>query len=327
MSANPQRARALTMLVLVSLLWGFSFPVLKAIAAIHDQLVPGGGSWFVTAWSVAPRFIVAGAVLALVLRRQIAGLTALEIRQGTGMAFFLALGLFFQVDGLQHTTASVSAFLTQVYVVLIPLYFAVKWRRFPRWIVMAACALVLVGIAILARIDFRDLRLGRGEAETLLGSVFFTGQILWLERPRFAANNAWRMTFVMFAWLAVAFTSLAALLAPSASALIVPWTDAGWLGLTLVLALVCTLFCFTAMNRWQPHITSTEAGLIYSLEPVSVAVLALFLPGLISAITVAGYANEELTWHLVAGGALITAANLMIVLRKPRPPPPGMSVD
>ena len=32
------------MLVLVSLLWGFSFPVLKAIALIHEQLIPGGGS-------------------------------------------------------------------------------------------------------------------------------------------------------------------------------------------------------------------------------------------------------------------------------------------
>ena len=117
------------MLVLVSLLWGFSFPVLKAIAAIHEQLVPGGSSWFVTAWSVGPRFIVAGLVLAVALGRTLGQITALEFRQGTGMACFLALGLLFQVDGLQHTTASVSAFLTQVYVVLIPLYLAVKWRR------------------------------------------------------------------------------------------------------------------------------------------------------------------------------------------------------
>jgi len=315
------------MLVLVSLLWGFSFPLLKAIARIHEQLIPGGDSWFITAWSIAPRFIVSGAVLAMLIWRRLGGLTRLEFKQGTGIAIFLTLGLFFQVDGLQHTSASVSAFLTQVYVVLIPLYFAVKWRRWPRFIVIAACMLVLLGIGILARIDFHEFRLGRGEIETLLGSVFFTGQILWIERPRFAANDPLRMTFVMFAWLAVAVTVAAAVLAPEVSALLVPWTNPGWLGLTLVLALVCTLFCFGAMNRWQPHITSTEAGLIYSLEPVSVSVLASFLPGIISALTGAGYANEQITWHIVAGGALITTANLMIVLRKPRPPPPGMSVD
>lgn len=327
MNPNPLRARALSMLTLTALLWGFSFPMLKAIAMIHEQLIPDGGSWFITAWSVAPRFIISGAILAVFIGPKLGGLTRLEIKQGTGIAGFLTLGLFFQVDGLQHTSASVSAFLTQVYVVLIPLYFAVKWRRWPRLIVISACVLVLVGIAILARIDFGELQLGRGEIETLLGSVFFTGQILWIERPRFAANDPLRMTFVMFAWLAIASTAAAAVLAPELSALLVPWTDPGWLGLTLVLSLVCTLFCFAAMNRWQPHITSTEAGLIYCLEPVSVAVLALFLPGLISALTGAGYANEELTWHVVAGGALITSANLMIVLRKPRPPPPGMSVD
>ena len=327
MNPNPLRARALTMLIVTALLWGFSFPILKAIAMLHELLVPGGNSWFITAWSVAPRFIVSVVVLGAFMGTRLGGITRLEFKQGTGIAFFLTLGLFFQVDGLQHTSASVSAFLTQVYVVLIPLYFAVKWRRWPRRIVIVACALVLVGIAILARVDFSELRLGRGEVETLLGSVFFTGQILWIERPRFAANDSLRMTFVMFVWLAVVATAAAAVLAPELSALLVPWTDPGWLGLTLVLALVCTLFCFAAMNRWQPHITSTEAGLIYCLEPVSVAVLALFLPGLISALTGAGYANEELTWHIVAGGALITAANLIIVLRKPRPPPPGMTVD
>ena len=300
--------------------------MLKAIAAIHEQLVPGGSSWFVTAWSVAPRFIVAGLILALALGRTLSGLTMLEFRQGTGMACFLTLGLFFQVDGLQHTTASVSAFLTQVYVVLIPLYLAVKWRRRPRLIVLSACFLVLVGIAILGRIDPRDFSLGRGEAETLIGSLFFTGQILWLEKPVFAENNPWRMTLVMFGWLAVVSTTAAAVLAPDASALLVPWTDPGWLGLTLVLALVCTLFCFAAMNRWQPVITSTEAGLIYSLEPVSVALLALFVPGIISALTGAGYPNETVTWQLAVGGVLITAANLIIVLRKPRPPPPGATL-
>lgn len=325
MNADLLRVRALTMLTLTALLWGVSFPVQKAIAGIQGELAPDGSSWFVTAWMVAPRFLIAGALLALSLGPRISGLTRLELKQGTVMAFFLTLGLFFQVDGLQHTSASVSAFLTQVYVVLIPLYFTIKWRRRPRAIVIAACILVLVGIAILARLDLRDLRLGRGEAETLLGSVFFMGQILWLERPQFAANDSTRMTLVMFTWLAIAGTLAALVLAPRASDLLVAWTHPGWLGLTVVLSLVCTLFCFTAMNRWQPHITSTEAALIYSLEPVSVAVLALFLPAVISYLTGADYPNEVPTWHLVAGGALITAANLMIALRKPRPPPASVA--
>ena len=323
MNAEAKRAKAYTVLTLAALLWGLSFPVIKAITAIQGQLTPGASSWFVTAWTVGPRFVVAAALLAAFSIPVMRGLTRLEFKQGTALAGFMALGLLFQVDGLQYTTASVSAFLSQVYVVLIPLYFTVKWRRRPRVIVLSACGLVLVGIAILAGFDPRDLRLGRGEAETLLGAVFFTGHILWLERKTFAENNPVRTSLVMFTWLGIAGTIAALALAPRSTDVLLVWTNPGWVGLTLILALVCTLFCFTAMIRWQPHITSTEAGLIYSFEPVSVALLALFLPGVISALTGADYPNEEITWRLVAGGVLITTANLMIVFHKPRPPPPG----
>ena len=325
MNADSQRTKALSVLTLIAVVWGFSFPVQKAIASIHEGLLPGGGSWLTTAWLVAPRFAIAGVILAVMLGRKLGGLTRLELKQGSALGFFLTLGLFFQVDGLQHTSASVSAFFTQAYVVMIPLYLAVKWHRRPRLIVLAACALVIAGIALLARINLSDLRLGRGEAETLLSSLFFMGQILWLERPEFGGNDSSRTTLVMFFWLALAGTVASLALAPRAGDLLVTWMHPGWLGLTLVLALVCTLYCFAAMNRWQPQITSTEAALIYSLEPVSVAVLALFLPGVISHLTGAVYANEVVTWQMVAGGVLITAANLMIAFRKPRPPPPGES--
>jgi drug/metabolite transporter (DMT)-like permease len=157
--------------------------------------------------------------------------------------------------------------------------------------------------------------------ETLLGSAFFMVPILMLEHPRFAGNDASRMTLVMFLTLAGGATAAAFALAPDTASLLAPWADPGWLGLTLVLAVICTLFCFSAMNRWQPRIASTEAALIYSLEPVSVAVLALFLPAILSALTGADYPNEAATWQLVVGGTLITAANLMVALRKPRPPP------
>ena len=42
-------------------------------------------------------------------------------------------------------------------------------------------------------------RLGRGELETLVASVFFMGQILWLERPEFTGNRMLPVTAVMFA--------------------------------------------------------------------------------------------------------------------------------
>ena len=59
--------------------------------------------------------------------------------------------------------------------------------------------MVLGGVAVLADLHASDLRLGRGEAETIAASLLFTGQILWLERPVFAAGRAVPVTLVMFA--------------------------------------------------------------------------------------------------------------------------------
>jgi drug/metabolite transporter (DMT)-like permease len=97
--------------------------------------------------------------------------------------------------------------------------------------------------------------------------------------------------------------------------LLAPWTSPEWLGLTIVLTLVCTLGAYGLMNTWQPKITATEAGLIYCVEPVFGSVMALFLPALFSVWVGINYPNETATWTLLIGGGLITAANILIQLK------------
>jgi drug/metabolite transporter (DMT)-like permease len=82
-------------------------------------------------------------------------------------------------------------------------------------------------------------------------------------------------------------------------------------GFLAVLVIVCTLGGYLFMNRWQRDVTATEAGLIYSVEPVITSVLALFLPGLISIWAGISYPNEILTTRLLIGGGLVTAANVL----------------
>lgn len=308
------RLHASVLLVVATLVWGLSFPLLKSLGELQRQLVPGSGSWLVTVCSVAPRFLLAGAVLAVLAGLRQGRPTGLELRQGLGLALFLGAGLLLQVDGLQHTSASVSAFLTQLYAVLIPLWVALRTRRRPSWPVAAACLLVVGGVGVLGRVDWRELGLGRGELETVGSSLFFMAQILWLERREFAANRVLPLTAVMFLAVGVAFGGAAWALAPEPVAVLALVGSPAWQGLTLTLTVACTVFCFVVMNACQPRITATEAGLIYTLEPVSASALALFLPALLSRWTGIAYANEVLTWHLVVGGVLLTAANVLVQL-------------
>jgi drug/metabolite transporter (DMT)-like permease len=232
---------------------------------------------------------------------------------------FATAGMLLQNDGLRFTAASTSAFLTNFYAILIPIWVALRRRRLPAFRIWISCILVTAGIAILGRFDWTAWRFGRGEAETLLASGFFMVQILWLEHPAYADNRPMPMTLVMFGVEAVGFGALGLATAPRLSAMLAPWLSPAWVGCTLLLTVGCTLFSFTLMNIWQPKITATEAGLVYCAEPLFGSVLSLFLPALFSVWAAIHYANERVTLNLLWGGGLITAANVLIQLQ-PRAP-------
>lgn len=305
------------MLLVANACWGLSFPLMKATAAVQAQVAPDSGSWFTTVTMVAPRFVLAACVLALAFGRTLRDITRSEWRQGIGLGVFASIGMLFQADGIQYTDASTSAFLTQFYAILIPIYLALRSRRNPGVRVWICAALVLAGVAILGRFDWRTLNLGRGETETLLASAFFMGQILWLERPEFVGNRAVRITLVMFAVQGVAFVFVGAVTVPSVEAVLAPLAVPAWWGFTLGLTVFSTLGAYLLMNTWQPRITATEAGLIYCVEPIFGSVFALFLPGLFSVWAAIVYPNENATPHLLIGGGLITLANVILQLRPP----------
>jgi drug/metabolite transporter (DMT)-like permease len=314
---SAEHVRAILMLLLANFFWGISFPLIKAITLLHAQLLPQAGTWFSAIYTVAPRFLLAVAVMVAWRPRDAWRASGREWHQGVQLGLFAAAGMLLQNDALQFTAASTSAFLTQFYAVLIPVWVAVRLRHNPGARIWLCCGLVLVGVAILGRFDWQELRFGRGEWETLLSSLFFMGQILTLERKDFAGNRPEKITFVMFATEAVLFWALAGVTAPDAAALALPWTSLPWLGFTVALTVFCTLGSFSLMNAWQPKITATEAGLIYCIEPIFGSAMALFLPALFSAWAGIAYANESATWTLLLGGGLITVANVILQLKPP----------
>ncbi|MEI6463240.1 MAG: EamA family transporter [Verrucomicrobiota bacterium] len=324
--ATAERRRAIWLLLLTNLLWALSFPLIKSALLLQQELLPGVSENFSTLLTVAPRFVLAVLILLVLQPGQSWRATVSERRQGIMLGLFAAAGMLLQNDGLRYTSASTSAFLTQLYAVLIPVWVGLRWRLRPGRRVWMACGLVGTGVAVLAGFNPFDaaaagFRLGRGEIETLLGSGFFMGQILILERKDFRENRAERITFVMFATQALIFGGAAVALAPGMTALVTPWTSPAWLALTLALCLFCSIGAISLMNACQPKISATEAGLIYCFEPVFVSLIALFLPAWLSRVTGISYPNETASWSLVIGGGLITAANL---LTQAKPPEPGM---
>ena len=279
------------------------FNVVDHLSAVAD----GGGGFVVMEASVAARDDAGGSAPGLLL-----GLIG-------------GLGLVLQADGLAHTSASTSAFLTQAYCVILPMWHCFSRRIAPEWRLVFCTGLVLWGISILSGFNWRTLHMGRGEWETLGAAAAFTLQIILLERPRYRVNRAMPVTLLMFLGFAAWSAPVAVMAAPQLGDLWRVVASPAAVAHLGVLALACTVFAYGIMNLWQPKVSATEAGLIYCIEPVCAAVYALFLPGILSRWTGVSYPNEILTSTLISGGLLITAANVLLQIKwnpKPLPPDP-----
>lgn len=303
------------MLTLATIFWGLSFPLMKAFTLIAQEALPAANTWFITGTAVFFRFAIAALLVIAWSWRTLTTLSRLEVWQGFGLGFFGAAGLILQMDGLAYTEASTSAFLTQAYCLILPFAVAFRDRLRPSGWILFCSALMLAGVAVLAKIDWRHFHVGRGELETLIGSVFFAGQILWLERPVFRQNRVGHFTLAMFASMACFALPVILFNANSMSDILAPMRSPTAISLIVALVLFCTLIAFLLMNRWQPHIPAAEAGLIYGAEPVFATIFALMLPAWISKLADIDYANESFTRSFLVGAALIIAANVLLQLR------------
>ena len=299
-------------LVLACLFWGLSFPVSKALTALYLKEIPGESSWFVVGLQGTLRFMIAGFIMVAFSWRDLRSLTAGEVSQGVWLGLFGGIGMIFQIDGLAYTPASTSAFLTQTYCILVPLYHAAVGRRFPRKVQLLATAGVVAGIVILSKVDWTQFRIGRGELETLISTLFFTGQILVLDARRFFKNRTNMVSSVMFLITGTVFGLLMILTNHSVNSYRIAAGISGQFSLIAILVTFCTLLSFNLMNRCQKYIPASEAALIYTMEPVSTSLIATFLPFWLSRLVDIRYENEPISLSLLVGGGLILAANLIM---------------
>ena len=337
---NPLRRRAITALVVVNLLWGISFPAMKATNMIMEGRVGGVGAsdsassgkamaqMTAACFLIIVRFSIALVLLGVFFPRLFHGLTREQWRMGawTGLAF--AAGFVLQIVGLNYVPASRSGFLTSLTVVFTPLAMTAIERRLPRGPVVVGAAAAVVGTAILTGmielgrpfgLRFASDALGQvgaGDWLTAGAAVIFTLQIVLIDRfsRRMPAGQLTPGMFV--ATLAVGLVLFGAghVLQPPVGGLAL-WSgllvDVPFLALVLVMSVFCTVLAFYWMNKYQARVAPAQAALIYTLEPIFATVWAMFLPGLISPLIRLDYPSERPGWGLVIGGALVVAGNAL----------------
>lgn len=278
--------RADLTLALIALIWGTTFVLIKRAL---DDVTP--------VLYLAIRFSLAAGLLALYFRKRIGlGFGRQEFRVGLRVGSILMLGYVLQTVGLQTTTPSKSAFLTGLYIVLVPFVNSLVYRVRPRWMEVAGVMVAGLGMGLLS-MQGETLTIAKGDLLTIGCALAFAVHIVllshWAPIVGFESLSLLQI---------VAAAGVACVAAPLVERPAIVWSPAvlAAIGVGAVLA---TALAFVLQTWAQQNTTPARAAVLFSLEPVFAWVMSWAFEG------------ELLTARAAAGAALILGGVLLVELK------------
>ncbi|MGZ4722310.1 DMT family transporter [Oryzihumus sp.] len=239
---------------------------------------------------LAVRFALATVALVLLAPRALGRLSRRSARSAVVLGLLYGVAQILQTAGLAHTPASVSGFITGLYVVCTPLFAAPLLRQRISALTWGAVALALAGLAVLT---LSGLSVGYGEAVTLVSALLYALHIVGLGAWS-NAREAMGMTIVQLAVITVV-----CLVATAPDGLVLPSNRADWLAV-VYMAVVPAALALAGQTWAQAHLPPTRSAIIMSMEPVFAALFAIVLGG------------EQMTLRVAVGGLMVLAAMLVV---------------
>ncbi len=271
-------------LVLITAVWGATFLI------VHIA-VQYSGPWFF----VAMRFLAAGVISAIIFARALPGMSWKEIGAGSAIGVMIYLGYGLQTVGLQTINSSTSAFITALYVPLVPLLQWIVFRKAPRLLTWIGVTLAFIGLMLIADPGSVGFTFGAGEIATLVSTVPIAAEIILISV--FAGKvHLGRVTVVQ---LLVA--GLLALVTMPIVGEETPEFSWIWVGAALALGAASCIIQLT-MNWAQRSVSPTRATIIYAAEPVWAGIIGRLAGDRLPAIAILGAA-------FIVAGALVSELN------------------
>lgn len=286
MTRSRTERLAFAALLTMAAVWGSTFFLMKDLltrVGVLDML--------------AVRFAIASVALALLAAPRLR-IDATVLRRGVLLGLLYGAAQIVQTVGLSLTSASVSGFVTGLYVVLTPLLGALVFRSRIGAATWAGAALAAVGLGVLS---LQGFSVGSGEALTLASAALYALHILVLSRFT-DPERALGLSLVQLVVITLVCTGAALL--PDASGhagITLPATTGDWLSM-LYLAVVAGAGAMVLQTWAQAHVEPSSAAVVMAAEPVWAAVFAVLLGG------------ERPTVRMVLGGLAIVGAMYLVEL-------------
>jgi drug/metabolite transporter (DMT)-like permease len=213
-------------------------------------------------------------------------------RNAVVLGLLYGLAQILQTAGLAHTPASVSGFITGMYVVCTPLLAAVILRTRITAMTWGAVGLATAGLGVLTLNGFS---VGYGEAITLVAAVLYALHIVALGAWA-GAREAMGMTIVQLVVITVM-----CFLASVPDGIVLPTELRDWASI-VYMAVFAAALALAGQTWAQAHLPPTRAAIIMTMEPVFAAFFAVLLGG------------ESVTLRMALGGVMVLTAMLVVEL-------------
>jgi drug/metabolite transporter (DMT)-like permease len=272
---------AVVALLLVGFVWGAAFVLMKD--AIQEQPYMD---------FLATRFTLAALAMFL-LRPVVASRIAPgDVKYGAIAGVVLAFAFITQTIGLELTTASISGFLTGLYVVLTPLFAWLLLKQKISLKIAIGALLAAIGLAVLSgaatTVEFQI-----GQIWLIICAVLYAAHILVLGKFG-QGRDSYR-----FAMLQIAFVALVTWVFALADGYQAPPNGSVWFAVVFT-ALLSTVFAFWVQTWAQTIIEPSRVALLITSEVIFTALLAV------------GVGQEPLTLTMVVGGSIMVTAMLLV---------------
>ncbi len=282
-------------LLFVVFIWGTTFVIVQNVIDILPPHLFNG-----------IRFGIASfALLLLLLIKEKNSLKSLDKKiwlAGISIGIFLFGGYAFQTVGLLYTTASKSAFITGLSVIMVPLFSIFILKLIPKWSAVLGVILSAIGLYLLTMIDVTSLQIG--DMLTFFCAIFFALQIITTGKyaPHYSALS--------LAWIEITVVALLSFLFSISFESPTEFLRTDLLFLPnivfafLLTAILGTAFAFFAQTAFQKYTTPTRVAIIFAMEPVFAALTSFVVQG------------ERLSITAMLGGIFIFVGMILAELPK-----------
>ena len=271
-------------LLSVTVFWGTTF-ILSKLVLTEISLLP----------YLVIRLTMAALFLGLYSLRFIKEMSAQLVRDGFVLGALLFFSYFFQMWGIQFTSASNAGFITGLNVVLVAVFSILFYGDHPRKETLAGVVLATIGLYLLTGGNLTELN--KGDMLVLVCALTVSFHVIYT--GKFAPkHNVFLLTSVQLVTtsiFSVVFLIFAGESLPEMK------TDV-WIVL-LYLALFGTIYTFLMQTSMQRFTTATRTALVFSMEPVFASLFAWLI------------AAESLSTSGWIGGLLIVSGMIIAEIR------------